>query len=69
MLSTHLAELYGVEVRDLTQEVKRNISRFPSDFMFQLTDSEFEILKSQFVISTWGIVNTELGAIILLLRH
>jgi ORF6N domain-containing protein len=54
MLSTHLAELYGVEPRTLVQAVKRNIERFPEDFMFQLSDEEFENLKSQFVISSWG---------------
>jgi len=54
MLSTHLAELYGVEVRALVQAVKRNIERFPNDFMFQLNEKEFENLKSQFVISSWG---------------
>jgi len=54
MLSTHLAELYGVEVRALVQAVKRNIERFPEDFMFQLTDNEFENLKSQIVMSRWG---------------
>ena len=54
MLSTHLAELYGVEVRSLVQAVKRNIERFPDDFMFQLNDKEYENLKSQFVISSWG---------------
>ena len=54
MLSITLAELYGVEVRVLVQAVKRNIERFPSDFMFQLTDKEFKNLKSQFVISSWG---------------
>jgi len=54
MLSTHLAELYGVESRILVQAVKRNIDRFPEDFMFQLSDGEFENLKSQFVISSWG---------------
>ena len=54
MLSTHLAELYGVESRILVQSVKRNIERFPEDFMFQLSDGEFENLKSQFVISSWG---------------
>ena len=51
MLSTHLAELYDVEVRALVQAVKRNIERFPEDLMFQLTDKEFENLKSQTVIS------------------
>ena len=54
MLSITLAELYGVEVRALVQAVKRNIERFPEDFMFQLTDSEFRNLKSQIVISSWG---------------
>jgi hypothetical protein len=54
ILSTDLAELYEVEPRALVQAVKRNIERFPDDFMFQLTSSEFKILKSQFVISSWG---------------
>jgi len=54
MLSMHLAELYGVEPRVLIQAVKRNIERFPEDFMFQLSDEEFENLKSQIVISSWG---------------
>ncbi len=54
MLSPHLAELYGVEPRVLVQAVKRNIARFPADFMFQLNANEFRILKSQFVISSWG---------------
>jgi len=54
MLSTDLAELYGVEPRALVQAVKRNIERFPDDFMFQLDDEEFKILKSQIVISSWG---------------
>lgn len=50
MLSTDLAELYGVEARALTQAVKRNTERFPEDFMFQLTWKEASILKSQSVI-------------------
>jgi hypothetical protein len=54
MLSTDLAALYGVEVRVLVQAVKRNFERFPKDFMFQLTRTEFANLKSQFVISSWG---------------
>jgi hypothetical protein len=54
MLSPQLAELYGVEPRVLVQAVKRNIERFPNDFMFQLTQEEFADLKSQFVISSWG---------------
>ncbi|MEW6557389.1 MAG: ORF6N domain-containing protein [Elusimicrobiota bacterium] len=54
MLSTDLAKLYGVEPRTLIQAVKRNIERFPYDFMFQLDNEEFKNLKSQFVISSWG---------------
>lgn len=54
MLDRDLAELYRVEVRILNQAVKRNRKRFFDDFMFQLTIDEWEILKSQFVISSWG---------------
>lgn len=54
MLSTHLAELYEVEPRSLMQSVKRNIDRFPDDFMFQLTKEEFAGLRSQFVILKKG---------------
>jgi hypothetical protein len=54
MLSTHLAEPYGVTARVLVQAVKRNIARFPEDFMFQLTRAEHAILKSQIMISSWG---------------
>ena len=54
MLSADLAELYQVEPRVLVQAVKRNIARFPGDFMFQLTEEEFSNLKSQIVISSWG---------------
>jgi len=54
MLSNDLADLYEVEPRVLVQAVKRNIERFPSDFMFQLNDIEFKTLKSQIVISSWG---------------
>ena len=54
MLSFDLAALYGVEPRALIQAVKRNIDRFPEDFMFQLTDQEFRDLKSQIVTSSWG---------------
>jgi len=54
MLSTHLAELYEVEPRALVQAVKRNIERFPEDFMFQLNPEEFASLKSQIVTSSWG---------------
>ncbi len=54
MLSTDLAGLNKVEPRALVQAVKRNIARFPEDFMFQLSDEEFKKLKSQIVISSWG---------------
>ena len=54
MLSTHLADLYETEPRVLVQAVNRNFDRFPEDFMFQLTEEEFENLKSHFVISNWG---------------
>lgn len=47
MLDFHLAELYGVEVKRLNERVKRNHSRFPNDFMFQLSENEFENLRSQ----------------------
>jgi hypothetical protein len=52
MLDRDLADLYQVETRVLNQAVKRNIERFPEMFMFQLTQVEFEILKSQIVISS-----------------
>ena len=52
--SSDLAELYGVAVKALNQAVRRNIDRFPEDFMFQLTREEFNDLKSQFVTSSWG---------------
>lgn len=51
MLSPHLADLYGVETKVMTQAVKRNLERFPFDFMFQLTDEEFTALRSQIVTS------------------
>ena len=54
MLDRDLAEMYRVETRVLTQAVKRNIERFPNDFMFQLNLSEFENLISQIVTSSWG---------------
>lgn len=54
MLDRDLAELYGVETKVLKQAVKRNIDRFPKDFMFELTKQEFEILRSQIVTSKDG---------------
>ena len=54
MLDRDLAELYGVETRVLNQAIKRNIKRFPPDFMFQLNQKEFKNLISQIVTSSWG---------------
>ena len=54
MLDEDLAEMYGVETKRLNEQVKRNIDRFPADFMFQLTASEFKDLKSQNATSSWG---------------
>jgi hypothetical protein len=54
LLDEDLAKLYGVETRILVQQVKRNLKRFPADFMFQLTKAEAEVLRSQIVISKDG---------------
>jgi hypothetical protein len=54
MLDMDLAELYQVETKRLNEQVKRNELRFPADFMFRLTKTEFENLKSQFATSSWG---------------
>ena len=54
MLDSDLAMLYEVEVKRLNEAVKRNIERFPEDFMFQLTHDEFSNLKSHFATSSWG---------------
>ena len=54
MLDSDLAELYGVPTKVLNQAVNRNKDRFPDDFMFRLSDEEFQILKSQIVTSSWG---------------
>ena len=54
MIDEDLAEMYSVETRRLNEQVKRNIKRFPKDFMFALTQKEFENLKSQNATSSWG---------------
>ncbi len=54
MLDNDLATLYGVETRRLNEQVKRNINRFPDDFMFQLTKEELDNLISHFATSSWG---------------
>ena len=59
MLDRDLAELYGVETKVLNQAVKRNIERFPEDFMFRMDNSEWEFLRSQFVTSKIVPLGTE----------
>ncbi len=54
ILDADLAQLYGVTTRRLNEQVKRNIDRFPEDFMFQLTDGESAALRSQFATSKGG---------------
>ncbi len=54
ILDSDLAILYHVPTNKLIEQVKRNIKRFPLDFMFQITEKEYEILRSQFATSSWG---------------
>jgi len=54
LLDMDLAQLYGVETKHLKRAVRRNISRFPKDFMFELTGEELNILRSQIDTSSWG---------------
>ena len=54
MLDFDLAELYQVSTKALKQAVKRNLQRFPEDFMFEMNSEEWEILRSQIVTSSWG---------------
>ena len=54
MLDRDLAKLYGAPTKRLKEQVKRNIKRFPEDFMLELTMQELEILRSQFATSSWG---------------
>jgi hypothetical protein len=54
MLDQDLAELYGVETKQLKRAVRRNITRFPNDFMFELTRRESVTLRSQIGTSSWG---------------
>jgi hypothetical protein len=71
MLDRDLAELYQVETKQLKRQVRRNINRFPDDFMFKLTKSELENWRSQFGTSSWGgsrylpLVFTEQGVVML----
>ena len=54
MLDHDLAKLYGVETKRLKEQVRRNLDRFPDDFMFELSNEEFACLRSQFATSSWG---------------
>lgn len=54
MLDSDLAEMYGGSTKKLNKQVKRNPDRFPADFMFQLTEEEWENLRSHFATSSWG---------------
>lgn len=54
MVDSDLADLYGVETKRLNEQVRRNLDRFPDDFMFQLAPQEYEFLKSQFATSKHG---------------
>lgn len=54
MIDEDLSEIYGVETKRLNEQVKRNIKRFPKDFMFEISNREFENLKSHFATSSWG---------------
>ncbi len=58
MLDIHLAVLYEVEVKRLNEQVKRNKDRFPSDFMFQLNDTEWTNLKSQIATANFEMRRT-----------
>jgi hypothetical protein len=71
MFDFDLAEMYGVSTRRLKEAVRRNINRFPEDFMFELATEEFQNLRSQFATSSWGgsryppFAFTEHGAVML----
>lgn len=54
MLDSDLAELYGVETKRINEAVKNNPDKFPQDFMFECTETEWEILRSKFSTSNWG---------------
>ena len=54
MLDRDLSELYGIETKQLKRAVRRNIDRFPEDFMFELNNQELDNLRSQFGTSSWG---------------
>ena len=63
ILDRDLARLYGVETKRLNEQVRRNIERFPEDFLFQLTKEEYEILKSQIVTSSEEVLRSQIATI------
>ena len=71
MMDFDLAEIYGVETKRLKEAVRRNVERFPEDFMFELTQHEFQNLRTQIASSSWGgsryppFAFTEHGAVML----
>ena len=68
ILDSDLAELYGVETRRLNEQVRRNIEKFPDDFVFQLTREEFINLKSQIATSSFGWGGRRKPPLVLFLR-
>ena len=54
ILDTDIAELYGIKTKRLNEQVQRNVSRFPADFMFQLNEQEFDYLRSHFATANWS---------------
>ena len=69
MVDRDLAELYEVPTRRLNEQVKRNITRFPSDFMFQLSPEETENLRSQFATSGLGKYDTQFKVVFVAIRQ
>ena len=69
MLDRDLARLYGVETKRLNEQVRRNIERFPEDFMFQLTKEEFENWKSQIAITSDEVLRSQNATIDMRGRH
>ena len=53
ILDVDIAKVYGIKTKRLNEQVQRNISRFPSDFMFQLSQEEFDYLRSHFATANW----------------
>lgn len=63
MLDAELSHLYGVETKRLNEQVKRNIERFPSEFMFQLSEADLKILQSQFIASNADSLRSQIATL------